>query len=181
MLHEETTMRRLILSFCFLACSSAVANAQFPQQPAQGGLTGQYGPYDLFWQNANPNNFMPNIYNPQTQPLSPYLYSVRNNNPAVDYYFGTRPGTIGGGSRGYGGAPFIAPGGNRTLFFPQLASAPEPFQTPGVTQGAPSVLPPAGHQAVFNNTLGFYPSPFGQAGGSRLGIGGMGGQSQQKK
>jgi hypothetical protein len=119
---------------------------------------------------------MPNIYNPQTQPLSPYLYTVRGNNPAVDYYFGTRPGTIGMGGRGSGGVPFMAMGGSRMTFFPQLANAPEPFQQPGVGAigGTPSVLPAAGHPTVFNNTVGYFPSPFGQAGGNRSGLAGVG-------
>ena len=40
-------------------------------------------------------SFMPNIYNPQSQPLSPYLNMFRGGgNPAANYYFGTRPGTV---------------------------------------------------------------------------------------
>jgi hypothetical protein len=166
----------------------ATANAQFPQtnpgiqpgqqQPQQQGQTFQPGPFDQFGQFPSQNNFMPNIYNPQTQPLSPYLYGVRGSNPAVDYYFGTRPGTVGGGGRGMGGAPFMATGGYRPMFFPQLANAPEPFAQAGVTSPN-SVLPPAGHPVVFSNTLGFFPSPFGQAGG-RSGLAGLGGVGQKK-
>lgn len=113
----------------------------------------------------------PNIYNSQNQPLSPYLNMFRNN-PAVNYYFGTRPGTVGG--TGFGiGAPFTAPGGNRQMFFPQLSNAPDPLQSPEV--GVGSVLPPAGHPVVFNNTLGFFPSPFGGRGsGTRNALSGLG-------
>jgi hypothetical protein len=64
------------------------------------------------------------------------------------------------------------------MFFPQLASAPEPFQQGGVSSPG-SVLPPAGHPVVFNNTLGYFPSPFGQA-GARGGLAGLGGQGQKK-
>lgn len=171
-------MKRLIITVSLLACSIGEVNAQVPQQPYSGMQPGQLGPFDQYGPFTNPNNFMPNIYNPQTQPLSPYLYTVRGGNPAVDYYFGTRPGTIGGGNRGMGGAPFMAMGGNRMVFFPQLASAAEPFQQPGVTSPG-SVLPAAGHQVVFNNTLGYFPSPFSQA-GARSGLSGLPGQNQKK-
>jgi hypothetical protein len=166
-------MLRSALALGLAACTFNAVNAQMPQQPGGGG---QYGPFDQFGPFgpfSNPNNFMPNIYNPQTQPLSPYLYGVRGTNPAVDYYLGTRPGTIGMGNRGGGGAPFMAMGGNRMMFFPQFASGPDPFQTGGTAAG--SVLPPAGHPVVFNNTMGYYPSSFGQGGGRRPGLGGIGG------
>jgi hypothetical protein len=176
-------MRLLMFAFGLVACSITTAGAQLPQQPPPGPQPGQvppgqYGPFDQFGPFPNQNNFMPNIYNPQTQPLSPYLYGVRGTNPAVDYYFGTRPGTVGMGGRGSGGGPFMAQGGSRPAFFPQLAYAPEPFQQ-GVTS-VNSVLPPAGHPVVFNNTLGFFPSAFGQAGGSRSGLAGVGGIGQKK-
>jgi hypothetical protein len=174
-------MRRLLLTIGLLTGSVTTAQAQQPpQQPPPGGVPGQYGAFEQFgpFNNYLQNNFMPNIYNPQNQPLSPYLYTVRGANPAVDYYFGTRPGTLGMGNRGTGGAPFMAMGGNRMMFFPQLAYAPEPFQAGVTSQG--SVLPPAGHPVVFNNTMGYYPSSFGQAGGRRPGLAGIGGSGQQK-
>jgi hypothetical protein len=176
---ERTTMRSTIFTLGLLACSLTAANAQPPTQPSPGGMQ-PIGPVDPFGpsSNFNQNNFMPNIYNPQYQPLSPYLYGVRGTNPAVDYYFGTRPGTLGMGPRGSGGSPFMAMGGNRMMFFPQLANAPEPFQTGITSQG--SVLPPAGHPVVFNNTMGYYPSAFGQAGGRRPGLAGIGGSGQSK-
>jgi hypothetical protein len=175
-------MRRLMFSLGLLLCSLTTASAQLPQQPFAGqpnagGLPGQYGPFDQygFGQFYNPSPQMPNIYNPQTQPLSPYLYTVRGTNPAVDYFFGTRPGTLGMGGRTFGGAPFVAAGGNRMIFFPQLANAPDPFGGNGGITSQGSVLPPAGHMAVFQNTLGYFPSPFGQAGGNRPGLAGLGG------
>ena len=175
-------MRSRLLTAALLFCTMATAQAQFPQpgfgsgQPGSG--PGQFGPFDQFQPYVNPNQFMPNIYNPASQPLSPYLYTVRGNNPAVDYFFGTRPGTLGMGSRGMGGAPFMAPGGNRMIFFPQLQSAPDPLQSNVTSEG--SVLGPAGHPVVFNNTLGYFPSPYGQAGGARPGLGGFGGAGQKK-
>ena len=118
-------------------------------------------------------NYMPNINNPQNQPLSPYLNMLRGGNAATNYYYGVRPGTVGMGGRGYGGAPFMAFGGNRMMFFPQLSMGPDP--TAGEPEpGSSTVLPPAGHPVVFSNTMGFFPSPFGQAGGSRAGLSGLG-------
>src|SRR6185437_7592805 len=70
-----------------------------------GGFGGGYGG------GVGGGMFMPNIYNQQTQPLSPYLNMFRGaGNPAAGYYFGTRPGTVGGRG-GYGMAPNMAFGG----------------------------------------------------------------------
>jgi hypothetical protein len=153
------------------------ASAQF--QPGYGGGYGSGGGYGYGGgfgggYGAANQNFMPNIYNPQTQPLSPYLNLLRGGNSAVNYYYGVRPGTVGMGSRGFGGAPFIAGGGNRMMFFPQLAAAPDPLSAGAEPTGTSTVLPPAGHPVVFNNTMGFFPSPLGQAGGSRAGLSGVG-------
>jgi hypothetical protein len=167
---EEQTMRRAILTLSAMAVTAGVAAAQpqYPTQPFPGYQYGQpnYGP------TVNPNNFMPNIYNPQSQPLSPYLNLLRGSNPATNYYYNVRPGTVGMGGHGYSGAPFMAFGGNRMQFFPQLASAPDPLNTE--LSGAGDVLPPAGHTIVFNNTNGFFPSSGGQAGGARPGLAGVG-------
>ena len=143
---------------------SAVAVAQFPNQFGQPGYGG------------GNSGLAPNIYNPQTQPLSPYLNMNRGGNPAANYYFGVRPGTVGGGASGIGGAPNIAMGGNRGLFFPQLASGPDPLS--GLQDADPNsgtVLPPAGHSVVFANTMGYFPSPFGANNrGNRPGLSGAG-------
>ena len=122
---------------------------------------------------------MPNIYNPVNQPLSPYLNLLRGGNTAANYYYGVRPGTVGLGVQGSAGAPFVAGGGNRTLFFPQLASAPDPLA--GDPSGKPGdALPPAGHPVVFNNTMGFFPGPQGQAGGTRSGLSGLGASGRRR-
>ncbi|GIW84813.1 MAG: hypothetical protein WHU94_01140 [Thermogemmata sp.] len=120
----------------------------------------------------NPYNLMPNIYNPQTQPLSPYLNLLSGINPGVNYYYGVRPGTLGMSVGRGGGAPFVAPGGPRPLFFPQLAAAPDPLSE-RVADGD-RILPPAGHPVVFNNTLGFFPTPLAPAGGARPALAGLG-------
>ncbi len=147
--------RYLIAATTALALAGA-ASAQYPQPNYQQ-------PY-------NQSPYMPNIYNPQNQPLSPYLNLLRGGNPGVNYYYGVRPGTTGGFAGGLG-APFTAPGGNRQLFFPQLASAPDPLVSPELSPGAG--LPPAGHPVVFNNTGGYFPSPTG-ARGARPGLAGVG-------
>ncbi len=149
-------MRFLLMTVAVLG-SAGTAAAQYPMQQQQ-----QYPP----------GGVMPNIYNPQNQPLSPYLNLLRGGNPGVNYYYGVRPGTVGGAGQGGLGAPFTAAGGNRTLFFPQLANAQDPFQPREV--GVGSVLPPAGHAVVFSNTMGYFPSPFGSRGGSRSGLAGIG-------
>ena len=157
-------MHRAILTIGMLWATAGIATAQYPTQPfpAPGG----YVPP------VNPNNFMPNIFNPQTQPLSPYLNLLRSGDPATDYYYRVRPGTVGMRTGGFGGAPFVAGGGNRTLFFPQLVNAPDPLG--GSVAGPGDILPPAGHPVVFGNTMGFFPSPFGQAGTGRPGLAGLG-------
>ena len=57
-------MKRLILAFAAALCTTATATAQY-QQPYPAGP---------FYQ---PQNIMPNIYNPANQPLSPYLLTTR--------------------------------------------------------------------------------------------------------
>ena len=150
--------RYLIVSAAVLGSVGSAA-AQYPQP---------YGPYQPF----SPSTVMPNIYNPVSQPLSPYLNLLRGGNPGVNYYYGVRPGTVGGTGQGLG-APFTAAGGNRQAFFPQLGAAPDPLQPPEAGPGAG--LPPAGHPVVFNNTMGYFPSPTGARGGQRPGLAGVGG------
>jgi hypothetical protein len=111
---------------------------------------------------------MPNIYNPRTQPLSPYLNLFRGLNPGVDYYYGVRPGTVGGAASLGGWSPPATSGGTRQSF-PVQYSDPDAVVLPEPGQGY--VLPPAGHPVVFNNTLGYFPGSSGGRGGMRPGIG----------
>jgi hypothetical protein len=165
-------MTRYSLIVAVVFGTAGAASAQFGQPgggyggyglggPGYGGYSGGY------------SNVQPNIYNPQNQPLSPYLNLLRGGNAATNYYYGVRPGTMGGFGQGGIGAPFTAMGGNRQPFFPQLANAPDPDQPREV--GIGDVLPPAGHPVMFNNTMGYFPSPFGQrGGGQRGGLAGVG-------
>ncbi len=150
-------MTRYFLMSVAVLGTTAVASAQYPQYPPS--------PYYL------PPGAMSNGGNPQNQPLSPYLNLLRGGNPGVNYYYGVRPGTVGGAGQGLG-APFTAMGGNRAPFFPQLANAPDPLQPREV--GAGDVLPPAGHPVVFNSTGGYFPSPIGSRGTPRPGLAGVG-------
>ncbi|MBN9121750.1 MAG: hypothetical protein J0I06_21860 [Planctomycetes bacterium] len=159
--------RHLIVTTAILGLAGT-ASAQYPPYGGYGGYGG-YGAGGFGGYNQSP--FMPNVYNPQNQPLSPYLNLLRGGNPSVNYYYGVRPGTTGGFGGGIG-APFTAFGGPRPVFFPQLATAPDPLQPREA--GVGDVLPPAGHPVVFNNTLGYFPSPFGNRGGMRPGLAGVG-------
>jgi hypothetical protein len=178
-------MHRTILTLGGLLLTAGAAVAQ-PYQNPQSFPSYQYGPPAQFGQfgggqygAVNPNAFAPNFFNPAVQPLSPYLNLLRGGNLAANYFYGVRPGTIGLGGRGPGSsAPFMAMGGYRPQFFPQLAMAPDPLASAG--PGQPDILPPAGHPVVFNNTLGFFPSSFGQAGGQRAGLSGLGATQPRK-
>lgn len=113
-----------------------------------------YGPY------TNTSPFAPNLFNRASQPLSPYLNMFPNANPATNYYFRVRPGTMPmmPQPRGLG----LAPGGQmlRPPLFPEQFG-PDPLAEPDQPG---RVLPPAGHPVVFNNTLGYFP-------GSGMGLG----------
>ncbi len=122
----------------------------------------------------NPQNVMPNIFNPRTQPLSPYLNLLRGGNPGVNYYYGVRPGTVGGGAAF--GAGMMAPGGARPTSFPFQYTEDDALLLP--EPGAGHALPPAGHPTVFNNTLGYYP---GGPGGQRPRPGIMGAGATQQR
>lgn len=169
-------MRTTILSAAALLGLTATAAAQQPGFSSGGQNYGVPG-YPTF----NPQNAMPNIYNPRTQPLSPYLNLLRGGNAGVNYYYGVRPGTTGGGAMfGAGGSGGFGPrvGGFQFQYTPDDALLlPEP--------GEGYVLPPAGHPTVFNNTLGYYPygpgaGGAGMGGGQMRRPGSMGGQQQPR-
>jgi len=165
---------RIVLVAAFIGLCATDASAQFPGQQFPGQQYIPQYPGGGGYSPINPANVMPNIYNPQTQPLSPYLNLLRGGNAGVNYFYGVRPGTVASGFGQSGSVPFMAGGGNRTLFFPQQSAAPDPLGSDGPDSGG-GVLPPAGHPVVFNNTMGYFPSPFGQAGGQRGGLSGLGG------
>ena len=95
------------------------------------------------------NAYLPNYYNRQTQPLSPYLNLLRGTNAGVDYFYGVRPGLPTGGQP-YAGAVGRAPyTPNQNPLFaggPATAGQLEP--------GEGYVLPPAGHVNIYGNYFG---------------------------
>src|SRR5262245_47857361 len=140
-----------------LWASGGVAHAQFG--PASGPTYGSFGP-------TGP--YAPNFYNRQTQPLSPYLNLLRGGNPAVNYYYGVRPGTMAGAYPGNYGNPG-AMNLQRQTFFPYVDTLAE-FE-PGEPR---SGIGPTGHSSGFNNTLGYFGGTLGPAAGGQ-GQQGMGG------
>ncbi len=149
-------MRAILAGACVLGLAGSAA-AQQPGFPSGGQNYAVPG-----FPTVNPQNVMPNIYNPRTQPLSPYLNLMRGGSAGVNYYYGVRPGTTGGGAAfGAGSGNNVGPrvGGFAFQSTPDDALVlPEP--------GEGYVLPPAGHPAVFNNTMGYFPGGPG-AGGPR--------------
>jgi len=126
-----------------------------------------YGPY------TNQGPFAPNQFNRSSQPLSPYLNMQKNGNPAVNYYYRVRPGTVSN-SMGSQGAPGMGMGGQRPPFF-QEQYGPDPLAEP---DGPGRLLPPAGHPVVFSNTMGYFPTAGSGGRGMRPGMLGVGNQGQ---
>ncbi|HEX4609405.1 MAG TPA: hypothetical protein VH092_14505 [Urbifossiella sp.] len=163
--------------------AGAAAQPYGPNGGFPGGGGGFQSGSGFGYQGLNPSNVMPNIYNPQNQPLSPYLNLLRGGNSGVNYYYGVRPGTVGGGAMF--GAAGLAAGGNRPTSFPFQYTQDDPLILPEPGEGY--VLPPAGHPVVFNNTLGYFPYSFGNnrgrgnggQGGFGGGQGGFGGGQQR--
>ncbi len=133
----KATMRTLILFFVL----TLPAAAQY-----QNG----------FAPNPRPLNYLPNYYNRNNQPLSPYLNLFGGNNPSVNYYFGTRPGTPAGGVNAFGQAPPYQPfvGVLNGGFLPQSNL---PNDGSGATYepgGQPILLRSAAHPVVYGNQFG---------------------------
>src|SRR5262245_28524375 len=111
---------------------------------ASAQFTGPYVP------NPTPLNYLPNYYNRNNQPLSPYLNLYRGVNPGVNYYYGVRPGLPTGGVNVFGQAPMYQPfvGAAAGGFLPQ-AALPNDF--PFDTAGKPVVLRSPSHPIAFGN------------------------------
>lgn len=114
------------------------------------------------------SGYVPNYFNRQTQPLSPYLNLLRGGNPAVNYFYGVRPGLQSGGYLGpYAPQPgTMAP---RQTYFPIVDTLAQ--YEPG---DLPSGMGPTGHPVGFRNTLGYFGGGSilpGQQGGAAAGLG----------
>jgi hypothetical protein len=130
--------------------AAAPAAAQYPGYPGGYGGVPQQG-------------FQPNIYNRQYQPLSPYLNLLRNGNPAVNYFYGVRPGLPSGGQPLQGTAYPQPVGPAAGGFLPQAAVPYDPNGPQFETGGQPVQLRPAGHPAFYGNQFaghGSYQSVF---------------------
>ena len=104
---------------------------------AQGGVPGP----------TTANSFLPNYYNRQTQPLSPYLNLLRGTNPGVNYFYGVRPGLPSGGQP-------LAGAVGRVPYTPNVNPQSGPTSTGQLEPGEGYVLPPAGHVNTYGNYFG---------------------------
>ena len=141
--------------------ASLPALAQMPYGGGFGGYgMGGYGMGGYGGMGSN-SPYMPNMYNSSSQPLSPYLNMLRGGNPAVNYFYGVRPGMMGGPM---GAMPFLGSMGSqgRQTFFPSLDTLTE------LEDEKPTAsIRPTGHPFGFNNTMGY----FGAGSGTFYGYG----------
>ncbi len=153
--------------------AAAPAQAQYPGYPYPGFGTapGYQSPYP-YAPLPSPGNYLPNYYNRQSQPLSPYLNLLRGGNTGVNYFYGVRPGTQGGGVPVGGGFGMTTGYG---MFRPNvlpttLAPTEEPI--PVDPAGEPiSRLMPTGHPVYFTGGPGGAGGATGRPGFMRVGTG----------
>lgn len=124
-------MTKWLLGFATLGLTAATAVAQ-GSVPSQG---------------QTPGNVMPNYYNRQSQPLSPYLNLLRGGNPGVNYFYGVRPGTTGAAG-GFGPQVPFGYSQNRGGFIP---AASNPEQEPVSVSADTTIpyIPSAAHPVIF--------------------------------
>jgi hypothetical protein len=103
---------------------------------------------------SNPNSFAPNAYNRSAQPLSPYLNMLRGGNPAVNYFYGVRPGTQPWAFTGM----FTPSSGPRQTFFQGADQLTDLLEDPREV----GKVAPTGHATTFNNTLNYFGPTSGQ-------------------
>lgn len=137
-------MTRFLFGIALLVALGLAAAAQSPYYPAMPN--GQ-----------NPQTqFAPNFYDRQSQPLSPYLNLLRGGNPAINYYYGVRPGTVSGVAPmgGLGAMQSQRPFSQLRMGF--LPAAANPTQEPTVLPESGvdiKSLPPSGHPISFGGGL----------------------------
>ena len=98
--------------------------------------------------------FAPNVYDRGSQPLSPYLNLLRGGNPAVNYFYGVRPGlnpAVAGPAGRFGSPPGAA--GSRFNLQPAALPGELPFQ-PLDANTPLNLLPSAAHPVTFGNGPG---------------------------
>ncbi len=141
-------MKRWLLTLILAAACTVPAVAQYPGTGGQPGFT------------PAPGQYQPNIYNRQTQPLSPYLNLLRNQGiPGIDYYYGVRPGLNSGGqpfSNQSGGGNNFGGTGNSQMrmgYLPQAGMATSE-SIPLPDPGQDVILAPSGHPVTYGNRFG---------------------------
>ena len=148
-------MTRWVFGLAALALGGA-AQAQVYGAPGAGGGTGAGGQNPAAGLNGA---FAPNVYNRTQQPLSPYLNLLNGGNPAVNYFYGARPGLnpavsgLGGGFGGTGSAVGPPGFGNRYYLQPPTDFDELPSQ-PLEANRRLSILPTAAHPVTFGNGPG---------------------------
>ncbi len=160
-------MKRWLLTLILASAAAIPAGAQYPgQYPGTGGQPG-FTPA--------PGQYQPNIYNRQTQPLSPYLNLLRGQgNAGIDYYYGVRPGLQSGGqpfssqSAG-GGFGNLNNSQMRTGYLPQ-AGYPTSDPIPLPDAGEEVILAPSGHPVSYGNVFGISRTGIPGAGTNRAGF-----------
>jgi len=123
--------------------------------------------------NGAQSPFVPNYFNRASQPVSPYLNLLRGGNPAVNYFYGVRPGTLPNynsavpsnlnGAPGMGTRNYLLPFGPNTTsvattttdpnaVLPSLLPSGHPVQFgPGMSRFAPGLLGTPPRAAIFGN------------------------------
>jgi hypothetical protein len=149
---------------------AAPAQAQYPEQyPGYGGAPSYQTPYP--YAPPPPGTYLPNYYNRQNQPLSPYMNLFRTN-PAVNYFYGVRPGTQGGGVPVGGGFGAGAYGGMMRPNVLPTTLTPTEEPIPVDPAGTPiSRLMPTGHPVFFAGGPGRPGGGVGRPGFTRTGTG----------
>lgn len=154
-------MLRGLLILTTIGLSGDLASAQFA--PGAGGF-GANGYQYPFAPAPTPMNFMPNYYNRQTQPLSPYLNMLRGGSPGVNYFYGVRPGLQSGGmmpgmmgGMGMGGGLM---GMQQRMGYLPPGLSPEPVKLPTAGEKLPgNALPPSAHPVYYAGATTFRPMP----------------------
>lgn len=127
---------------------AGIGTAALAQTTVPGAYPSPYGPI------AGPQSFAPNYYNRASQPLSPYLNLGNSTNPALSYYYGVRPGTLGPNGLGpvYGSGPPRPM--NSRLFLPPPVPSARDLEPLAPDEGPRTSLPSPGGPVSYGNVFG---------------------------
>lgn len=114
--------------------ATAIGGAALGQDPPAGTVPPPAATFPQTGANATfpapavpPGGYMPNYFDRARQPLSPYMGLFLGQIPAVDYYFGVRPG-LRASQQSFGagfGVPTTVAGGSRAGYLPLQAATAE--------------------------------------------------------